>query len=34
MPFYRKNKEGIRSVIKKEEGIKSRAQETGRFPIN
>jgi hypothetical protein len=33
MPFYIKNKDGITSVVKKkEEGIRSRAQETGRFP--
>jgi hypothetical protein len=33
VPFYSKNKEGITSVVKKiEEGIRSRAHETGRFP--
>jgi hypothetical protein len=33
VPFYRKNKEGIPSVVKKrEERIRSRAQEMGRFP--
>jgi hypothetical protein len=33
VPFYSKNKEEITSVVKKrEEGIRSRAQETGRFP--
>jgi hypothetical protein len=34
VPFYNKNKGGITSVVKreKEEGIRSRAQETGRFP--
>jgi hypothetical protein len=33
VPFYSRNKEGITSVVKKrEERIRSRAQETGRFP--
>jgi hypothetical protein len=34
MPFYSKNKEGITSNAKREreEGIRSRAEETRRFP--
>jgi hypothetical protein len=34
VPFYSKNKEGITSFVKKkrEEGIRSKAQEMRRFP--